>query len=121
MILSFINLKFVAVLSFGRLLTAQSVNCTSLHNQPSIARPVLIDLNLDELCFYPFMVRVDRCGGSFNTHDDLSGRIFVPNKTKDVNVKVFNTIAGINESKSVVKHVSCNCKCGFNGKNSNPK
>ena len=34
---------------------------------------------------------------------------------KDMNVKAFNTIAGINESKSAVKHVSCNCKCRFNG------
>ena len=38
-----------------------------------------------------------------------------------MNVKVFNTIAGINESKSVVKHVSCNCKCKFNGIKYNSK
>ena len=38
-----------------------------------------------------------------------------------MNVKVFNTMAGINESKSVVKHVSCNCKCRFNGIKYNSK
>ena len=38
-----------------------------------------------------------------------------------MNVKVFNTMAGINESKSVVKHVSCNCKRRFNGIKYNSK
>ena len=37
---------------------------------------MIIDLNQDELCYYPFMVRVDRCGGSCNTHDDQEGYVF---------------------------------------------
>lgn len=76
MTLRFINLEFVTILSFGRAWTAQNKKCTSLHSQPSIARPVIIDLNQDELCYYPFMVRVDRCGGSCNTHDDQEEYVF---------------------------------------------
>ena len=76
MTLRFINLEFVAILSFGRPWTAQNKKCTSLRNQPSIARPVLIDLNLDELCYYPLMVRVDRSGGSCNTHDNQEEYMF---------------------------------------------
>ena len=30
---------------------------------------------------------------------------YVPNKTKDVNLKVFNLLTRINESKTLVKHI----------------
>ena len=45
------------------------------------------------------------------------------NKTGNVNVKVFNVITGINESKSSVKRISYNRKCIFDGEkcNSNQK
>ena len=44
-------------------------------------------------------------------------------KTKDLNLSIFNIITGINESKTLTKHVSCECKCKFNVKkcNSNQK
>ena len=35
---------------------------------------------------------VDRSTGSCNTHDDLSNRVCVPNKTKHLNLHVFNMI-----------------------------
>ena len=38
----------------------------------------------------------------------------VPSKTKDINDKVFNTIAKKNEAKTMVKHISSDCKCKFN-------
>ena len=41
----------------------------------------------------------------------------VPNKTEDFNLSVSNTITGINQSKSLTKHLSCECKCRFDGKN----
>ena len=36
------------------------------------------------------MVHLDGCNGSCNTRDDLLGRICDPNKTKNVNLIVFN-------------------------------
>ena len=48
------------------------------------------------------MVSLNRCNESYNTLDDLSGRLYVLNKTKDVNLEVFNIITGINQSKSLV-------------------
>ena len=42
---------------------------------------------------------LDRCNGSNNTSDDLSGKIYVPNKTEKVNINVFSMIARINELK----------------------
>ena len=43
-----------------------------------MTRPTFIDLNPDEcnqvLCYYPFMVNLDRCNGSCNTLDDLCSK-----------------------------------------------
>ena len=32
---------------------------------------------------------------------------------------MFNRITGINESKKLTKHISCECKCKFDGRNCN--
>ena len=34
--------------------------------------------------------------------------------TKDINVKAFIMITNKNESKVMVEHISCDCKCKFN-------
>ena len=41
-------------------------------------------------------------------------RICVPHKVKNMNVKVFNLISGLNETRTIVQQESCECKCGFN-------
>ena len=43
--------------------------------------------------------------------NDLSNKVCIPNKTEDLNLSVFNMITGINESKTLTKHISCECKC----------
>ena len=42
---------------------------------------------------------------------------------QDLNLGVFNMIAGINESKTLIKDISCTWKCKFGGRkcNSNQK
>ena len=40
----------------------------------------------------------------------------VPNKTEDLNLSMFNMITGINKSKTLAKHISCECKCKFDGR-----
>ena len=41
----------------------------------------------------------------------------VPNKTEDLNLRMFNMITGESESKMLTKHISCECKCRFDRKN----
>ena len=50
---------------------------------------------------------------------DLSNKVCVPNKTEDLNLSIFNMITGINESKTLTKHISCKCKCKFDGRTCN--
>ena len=47
-------------------------------------------------------------------------KVCVPNKREDLNLTVFNMITGKNESKTLTKHISCKCKCKFDGENAIP-
>ena len=84
-----------------------------------MTQPTLINLHPNEqsreLHYYPFEINLDRCAGSCNTIDDLSNKVCVPNKTEDLNLNMFNIIAGINELKTLTKHISCKCRCKFDG------
>ena len=79
-----------------------------------MTQPALINLHPSEyskeLHYYQFAVYLDRCVKCGNTLDDLCKQACIPNKTEDLNVNVFNMIAGINESKTLTKyiHVSAN-------------
>ena len=79
-----------------------------------MTRLFLIDLNPVDLKYYPFMISLHKCGGSCNSVNDLATKICVLSKTKVINVKVFNMITNRNEAKTLVNHISCDCKCKFN-------
>ena len=70
--------------------------CVSLSNQKCDIQPILINSLLNEynqeLHYYPFAVKLDKCSGSCNTLIDLSNRVCVLNKTEDLNLRVFKMI-----------------------------
>ena len=39
--------------------------------------------------------------------------VCVPNKVKNMNVKVFNLMSGAKETRFLLQHKSCECKCGW--------
>ena len=55
----------------------------------------------------------------FNTLNDLSYKVFVPNKTGYLNLTVSNMIMRMNELKTLTKHILCECKWKFDGKKCN--
>ena len=67
--------------------------------------------------YYPFAVKLDRFVGSCNTLNDLSNKLCIPNNSEDLNRSGFNMITGINESKTLTKHILSECKCEFGKKN----
>ena len=73
----------------------------SLSNQKCKIQPTLINLHSNkfnqELQYDTFPVKLDRCGGSYNTLNDLSNKVSVSNKADELNLSVFNLITGINE------------------------
>ena len=56
---------------------------------------------------------------SCNTFNDLFNKVCFPNKTEDLNLSVINMVTGINESKILTKHITCKCKCKFDGRKCN--
>ena len=57
-------------------------------------QPTLINLHPNEYSqecyYYTFVVKLDKWVGSCNTFNDLSDKVYVPNKTEYLNVSVFN-------------------------------
>ena len=88
-----------------------------------MTQPTLINFHPNEyiqgLHYPPFVVNLDRCTGSYNTLNNLSNGVYVPNKTEDLNLSVFNMTAGINESKTLPKQISCECKYKFDDRKFN--
>ena len=109
------------VLSASIVNASNHKKCVSLSNQKCEIQPTLIHLHSNEYSqefhYYPFSVKLDRYVGSCKFLNDLCNKVCIPNKTEDLNLSVFNMITGINESKPLTKHISCECKCKFDGKN----
>ena len=72
-----------------------------------------------EFHYYPFSVKFDRCTEGCNTINDLSNKICVPNEKEDLNLSVFIMITRINESETLTKDISCECRCKFDGRKCN--
>ena len=118
--LEFIFKKLIELLStctirsFDESLASNSkehIKFVSLNNRSCQASP---GLSSNETIFHPFTVSVNKCGGSSNIIDDPYAREFVPDKVKNMNVKVFNLILGVFETKFLVQLELCECKCGLN-------
>ena len=60
------------------------------------------------------MISLDKCNETCNFAADLSSKVFFLSKTKDVNIKVPNIITNRNGAKTLIKHISYDCKCKFN-------
>ena len=72
--------------------------CISFSNQKCMIQPTVINIHSkysQEFHYYPFAITLDRCVGSCNTLNDLSNKLCVPNKTKDLNLGKFIMIPGI--------------------------
>ena len=110
---------FIGLLS-GLVNGSNHTKCILLSNQKCMTQPTLINLYPNEYSQefhnYQFAVKLDRCAGSFNTINDLPNKVCVPNKTKDLNLSIFNMITGISESKTLANYISYERKCKFDGK-----
>ena len=82
---------------------------------------LLLHLNeySQELHYFSFVVNLDKCVGRFDTLNDLSNKVCVPNKTEYLNLSTFNMITGKNELKTSFQDISCECKCRFDGRKCN--
>ena len=75
------------------------------------ARPKIIDINNNEPVFYPCSIKVNRCSGSCSNTNDPYAKLFIPDIVKNINVKIFNLISRINETRQIIWHDTCKCVC----------
>ena len=110
-------------ISLFSILKVNALECLSIINQECKPRSKILDVNegIGEAFFYPYNVQINKCSGSCHTHDDPMARICVPNIIKNVNIKVYNFLMRLNETRNVLWHESCKCVCLLNSSVCNNK
>ena len=76
-----------------------SLECTSMINQKCMPRPKIIAVNTNEPIFYLYSIKINKCIGTCNIINNPYGKIWITDIIKKKNVKVFNLISRINETK----------------------
>ena len=110
-------------ISLFSIIKTKALECVSVVNQKCMPRPKILDVNegVGEALFYPYNVLVNKCSGSCNTLDDPMAKMCVPNIIKNVNMKVYNFLMRLNETRNVLRHESCKCVCRLNSSVCNSK
>ena len=98
-------------ISLFNLVVTKALECVSAVNEKCIERPKIINTNANEPVFYPLSIKVNKCSGDCNTINNPMAKLCVAYVIKDLNVKVFNMMARINETRKVVWHETCKCVC----------
>ena len=92
-------------------LCCSALKCVSMNNQVCKVRPAIMNINSNESSFYPYSILVNKRSGSCNNINDPYATLCVPDVVKDMNVKVFNLICRINQTRHVFWFETCTCKC----------
>ena len=105
------------------ILKVKTLECVSVVNQKYMPRPKILNINegVGEALFYPYNVLVNKCSGSSNTLDNPIAKLCVPNIIKRINMKVYNFLMRLNETRHVLWHESCKCVFKLNSSVCNNK
>ena len=85
--------------------------CVLVNNQECKIRLEMININSKDPLFCPYSIKVNKCSGSCNNINDPYSKLCVPDVVKNMNVKVFNLMSRTNETKHIMGHETCKCKC----------
>ena len=92
---------FIGLTILSSFTSINSLNCISMNNQASKARPQIGNVNSNNPIFYPFSIKRSKCSGNCNSINDSYSKICVPDIVKNLSVKVFNLMSRTN----VISHV----------------
>ena len=111
------------LISLFSITKTKALECVSVFNQKCMPRPKILDVNegVGEALFYPYNVLVNKCSGSCNMLDDPMTKMCVPNIVKRVNMKVYNFLMRLNETRNVLWYENCKCVCRLNSSVCNSK
>ena len=100
-------------ISLFSIIKTKVLECVSVVNQKCMPRPKILDVNegAGEALF----------SGSCITLDNPIEKLCVPNVIKGLNMKVYNFLTMLNETRNVLWHESCKCVCKLNSSVCNNK
>ena len=100
-----------------------TLECLSLINQKCMPRPKILNVNegIGEALFHLYNALVNKCSGSCDTLDNPMSKMCVPKIIKNVNMKVYNFLMRLNETRNVLWHENCKCVCRLNSSVCNSK
>ena len=89
-------------ISLFSVLKVNTLECLSLISRECMPRPKILNVNegIGEALFYPYNVLVNKCSGSCDTLDNPMSKICVPEIIKNVNMKVYNFLMRLNETRN---------------------
>ena len=110
-------------ISLFSILKVGALECVSVVNQKFMPRAKILNVNegIGEALFYPNNMLVNKCSGSCDTLDNPMFKICVLKIIKNVNMKVYNFLMRLNETRNVLWHESCKCVCRLNSSVCNSK
>ena len=86
-----------------------SLKCISISNPECKVRPEIVNVNGKEPVFYPFSIKTSKPSSNCNNINDPYAKLWVPDGIKNLNVKVFNLMSRINETRHIKWHETCKC------------
>ena len=91
-------------ISLFSIVKANTLECLSVINQKCMPRSKILDVNegVGEALFYPYNVLVKKCSRSYNSLDDPMAKLYVPNIIKRINMKVYNLLMRLNETRNCI-------------------
>ena len=111
------------LISLFSIIKTKALECISVVNPKCMPRAKILDVNegVGEALFCLYNVLVNKCNGSCNTLDGPIAKFCVPNIAKRLNMKGYNFLMKLNETRNVLWHESCKCVCLLNSSVCNSK
>ena len=104
-ILEFVKkMFFVGLTILSGFTNANSLSCISMNNHECKTRPQLVNVNGDKAVFFPFSIEASKYSGSCNNINYPYAKACVPDVAEDLNVKEFNLMSRINETRFIKWH-----------------
>ena len=106
---------YIGSLFLSSLVSTTPLSCISIKDQECKVRPEIINFNSNNLIFYLFSIKINKCGGTCNNINNTYAKICVPDVIKDLNFRVFNLMSRTNEARFIKWRETCKCICRLDG------
>ena len=69
-----------------------------MNNQECRIRPQVVNVNGDDLAFFPFSIKTSKCSCSCNNINNPHAKLYFPDVVKNLKVRALNLISTTNET-----------------------